>query len=154
MRESRRVTKRATNCIATTFAFIGALASPVLAAGTSRSYGEGGRIAAYLPIIAGYNESGEPFRIEGECKSACTLFLGIRNVCVERSAVLMFHAGHDIRANVTGPDTRASHIILNAYNARLRAYLLSAHYMDTSEFHTLAGSVLIEQFGYQECPAQ
>ena len=43
----------------------------------------------FVAIVRQYNMSDEPFRIEGMCKSACTLFLGVRNVCVERSATLM-----------------------------------------------------------------
>jgi hypothetical protein len=54
--------------------------------------------------------------VDGVCKSACALFLGIRNVCVDRGAELMFHAGHDIAENRTGPDTRASRSALCRYN--------------------------------------
>jgi hypothetical protein len=80
--------------------------SAFAADGTSLGHGEGGRIVDFLPIIQQYNVSGELFRIQGVCKSACTMFLGIRSACVERSATLMFHGGHDIKENVTGPDTR------------------------------------------------
>ena len=38
--------------------------------------------------------------IKGHCQSNCTLFLGLRNVCVERSATLLFHAGHDRQRNI------------------------------------------------------
>jgi hypothetical protein len=76
------------------------VSSPAFADGTSLGQGEGGRVVDFLPIVRQYNASGELFRIQGVCKSACTMFLGIRNVCVERSATLMFHAGHDIKENV------------------------------------------------------
>jgi hypothetical protein len=134
--------------------FLGACAiaaSPAFADGTSLGHGEGGRIVDFLPIVRQYNASGEIFRIQGVCKSACTLFLGIRNVCVERRATLMFHGGHDIEENVTGPDTRASRAMLYHYNAALRQYLPEGHYMDTDAFHTLPGSILIDRFGYNEC---
>ena len=127
------------------------VASPALADGTSLGHGEGGRIVDFLPIVRQYNASGELFRIQGVCKSACTLFLGVRNVCVERRATLMFHGGHDITENVTGPDTRASRTMLYRYKAALTQYLLEGHYMDTEAFHTLPDSVLIDRFGYQEC---
>jgi hypothetical protein len=127
------------------------ITSPALADGTSLGHDEGGRVVDFLPIVRQYNASGELFRIQGICKSACTLFLGIRNVCVERSATLMFHGGHDIQENVTGPDTRASRAALYRYNPALRQYLLEGHYMDTDAFHTLPGSVLIDRFGYKEC---
>jgi len=125
---------------------------PASAAGSSVPYAEGGYIPDFLKIVRQYNASSDEFRIEGVCKSACTLFLGIRNVCVQRDAQLMFHAGHDIAKNQTGPDTRASHALLHQYNESLRSYLLEGHHMDTDAYHTLEGGVLIERFGYRECP--
>ena len=125
--------------------------SAFAADGTSLGHGEGGRVVDFLPIIQQYNMSGELFRIQGVCKSACTMFLGIRNACVERSASLMFHGSHDIKENVTGPDTRGSRAALYRYNAALRQYLLEGHYMDGEDYHTLPGSELIDRFGYKEC---
>ena len=133
----------------TVFAMI---ASSALAEGTSLGHGDGGRILDFLPIVQQYNASGELFRIEGVCKSACTLFLGIRDVCIERDATLMFHGGHDIQENVTGPDTRASRAMLSRYNEALRQHLLEGHYMESGEYHTLMGNELIDRFGYRECP--
>jgi hypothetical protein len=52
------------------------IASSVLAEGTSLGHGEDGRIVDFLPVVHQYNASGELFRIQGVCKSACTLFLG------------------------------------------------------------------------------
>ena len=127
-------------------------ADAAYAAGSSLPYGEGGYVPDFVKIVRQYNASGDEFRIGGVCKSACTLFLGIRNVCVERSAQLMFHAGHDIAENRTGPDTRASRAALYRYSESLRRYLLEGHYMDTDAFHTLPGSALIDRFGYRECP--
>jgi hypothetical protein len=128
------------------------IASSALAEGTSLGHGEGGRIADFLPIVRQYNASGDLFRIQGVCKSACTLFLGIRNICIERDATLMFHGGHDIQENVTGPDTRASRAMLSRYNEALRQHLLQGHHMDSDEYHALMGSEVIERFGYRECP--
>jgi len=125
--------------------------SRALADTSSLPYSEGGYVPDFLKIVWQHNASGETFRIEGTCKSACTLFLGIRNVCVERDARLMFHAGHDIAENRTGPDTRTSRAMLNRYNEGLRGYLLEGHHMDTEEFHTLLGSELIDRFGYRDC---
>lgn len=128
------------------------LAAPAaLADGSSKGHGEGGRFAVYYPIVAKYNASGELFRIEGVCRSACTLFLGIRNLCVDRSAQLAFHAGPDGKSHKTGPDTSSSRAMLAAYKPKLRRYLLDGHYMDTSKFHELSGATLIDRFGYRVC---
>lgn len=76
---------------------------PAAAEGSSLDRGEGGYVPDFVAIVRQYNASGEPFRIEGVCKSACTLFLGIRKVCVDRGATLMFHAGHDIALAASRP---------------------------------------------------
>ena len=47
----------------------------------------------FLNVIQQYNASGERFRIDSHCQSACTMFLSIRNVCVTPGATLLFHAG-------------------------------------------------------------
>jgi len=118
-------------------------------AGTSAGFGMGGQFARFDPIVSQYNQSGELFRIEGHCQSACTLFLGIRNVCIDRNATLLFHAGHDRNKNITASST--AHM-LGAYNASLRDYVTSNHHMDTLAFHSISGRDMIQKFGYRECP--
>lgn len=120
-------------------------------AGTSAGFGMGGQFTRFDPVVSQYNQSGELFRIEGHCQSACTLFLGIRNVCVARNATLLFHAGHDRNKNITASST--AHL-LSAYNASLRDYLTSNHYMDTLAFHSISGRDMIQRFGYRECPGK
>jgi hypothetical protein len=85
-------------------------ATPAMA-GTSAGYGMGGYFVRFDPVVSQYNQSGELFRIEGHCQSSCTLFLGIRNVCVDRNATLLFHAGRT---------ALATNHMLSAYHAKLR----------------------------------
>src|SRR5271157_2726962 len=62
----------------------------------------------------------EPIRIVGRCESACTEYLGARDVCVSPGARFMFHAAH----NVDG--TRNEHgvrIMLASYPPTLRDWL-------------------------------
>jgi hypothetical protein len=118
-------------------------------AATSEKFGKGGWIKDFQPEIDRANSSGELFRIKGHCQSNCTLFLGLRNVCVERSATLLFHAGHDRQRNINAGSTQR---MLNAYNPALRAYVTEKGYMNTLEFHTIPGSMIIGKFGYRECP--
>jgi hypothetical protein len=73
----------------------------------------------------------------------------LRNVCVERSASLLFHAGHDRQRSINAGSTQR---MLNAYNPKLRKYLIDNHYMETLAFHTIPGSKIIDTFGYRECP--
>jgi hypothetical protein len=124
------------------------ISSAALAA-TSQGYGMGGWIEDFQPAIDRANASGELFRIQGHCQSNCTLFLGLRNVCVERSAQLLFHSGHDRQRNISAVSTNR---MLSAYNASLRQYVVDNHYMDTLAFHAISGAAIIDKFGYRECP--
>jgi hypothetical protein len=120
-----------------------------MAEGSSQGYGMGGWFEQFDPVVSRYNASGELFRIVGHCQSACTLFLSIRNVCIEPSARLLFHAGHDRQRNITA---YATNRMLAAYNPTLRNYLVSNGYTSTLAFHTISGRDMIQKFGYRECP--
>ena len=134
--------------IAVGFAFAMSWSTAGFAA-TSEGYGMGGWMERFQPVIDQANQSGELFRITGHCQSACTTFLGIRKVCVERSASLLFHAAHD-RQRVISPRWTAH--FMSTYNAPLRRYLAAGRYMETLEFHTVSGTAMIDRFGYKECP--
>ena len=123
--------------------------SSAASAATSEKYGMGGWIRKFQPEIDRANSSSELFRIRGHCQSNCTLFLGLRNVCVERGATLLFHSGHDRQRNLNAFSTNR---MLNAYNASLRQYVVDNHYMDTLAFHAISGAAIIDKFGYRECP--
>ena len=58
-------------------------------AGTNAGYEMGGRYARFDPVVSQHNQSGELFRIEGHCQSSCTLFLAIRNVCIDGETFLL-----------------------------------------------------------------
>ncbi len=118
------------------------------AEGSSTPWAMGGNYSRFDPVVAQYNASGELFRIQGHCQSSCTLFLGIRNVCIEPSATLLFHSAHDRQRNVSPALTQH---MLAAYNAPLRAYVTSHHFMDTLEFHSISGAEMISKFGYRAC---
>ncbi|HWX07407.1 MAG TPA: hypothetical protein VN065_16390 [Bradyrhizobium sp.] len=125
------------------------LVSTSAIAGNNAGFEMGGKYARFDPVVSQYDQSGELFRIEGHCQSSCTLFLGIRNVCVDRNATLLFHAAHDRGQNVSPSLT--SHM-LGAYNAGLRNYVTANHYMETLAFHSISGRDMIRKFGYRECP--
>ena len=119
------------------------LAAPALAA-TSAPYARGGRTKDFAVDVEQYRRSGELFRITGHCQSACTMFLALRNVCVEPSARLLFHAGDNATATSR---------MMNSYNSKLRSYLTERHVMESPAFHTISGQDMISRFGYRPCPA-
>ena len=105
--------------------------------------------ARFLNVVQQYNASGERFRIDGHCQSACTMFLSIRNVCVAPGATLLFHAGGSMRTGTINPASTQK--MLSTYNAALRQYVTDNHFMDTLAFHSIPGSQIIKRFGYPAC---
>lgn len=120
---------------------------------SSLGMGMGARDAAafarFQAVIAQYNASGERFRIDSHCQSACTMFLSIRNVCVTPDATLLFHAGGNMQKGIVNP--ARSQQMASHYKPALRQYVMANHYMDTFEFHSIPGSEIISRFGYHAC---
>jgi|SRR4029450_2482072 hypothetical protein len=108
--------------------------------GTSRPYNAGGQMLE--KVIKEYNQTGKQMRIEGSCQSSCTKLLGVRNVCIDPSATLLFHAWNN-------PEGQA--LMLAKYNSKLRNYLVKNGYVATRNFHSISGRDMIQQFGYRAC---
>jgi hypothetical protein len=128
-----------------------AVAASVAHAETSDRYSAGGAYKPYQEAIQRNNASGELFRIRGFCASNCTLFLGLNNVCVERNARLLFHAGHELN-NPKAINAVATQRMLDAYNGKLRQYVVTNGYMEKLSYSSIAGARMIDEFGYKECP--
>jgi hypothetical protein len=130
-------------------------AQPAHADGSVSSLGMGmgardqAAFARFQAVIQQYNASGERFRIDSHCQSACTMFLSIRNVCVTPGATLLFHSGGSMRKGIISASYTQQ--MLSTYNAALRQYVSDNHFMDTFEFHSIPGSVIIKRFGYPAC---
>jgi hypothetical protein len=118
------------------------------AEGTSSPYSNGGPIGA-PGIVAKYNKTGEAFRIEGYCRSSCTMLLAIKNVCVDANATLAFHAA--IFNEKETPSAEKNNQMLSFYNGRLRNFLVANRYLDSWTFHNISGSEIIHKFGYRQC---
>jgi hypothetical protein len=124
-----------------------AFSSSALAQGSSIPYSVGAKgpqkFERFQQDRDAFAKTGQPFKIEGHCQSACTLFLKLKNACIEPNAELLFHAGGS---------EHSTQAMLNAYNSKLRSFLMANHYMDTPQFHTISGREMIEKFGYRRCP--
>jgi len=146
---------RALGALAFFSTFCAFAAQPAYADGSvsSLGMGYGARDAAafdrFLAVIAQYNASGERFRIDSHCQSACTMFLSIRNVCVTPGATLLFHSGGSMQKGIISPARTQQ--MLSTYNAALQQYVTANHFMDTFAFHPIPGSQIIKRFGYPAC---
>jgi hypothetical protein len=145
----------ASGALAFLCALVALVAAPAHADGSVSALGMGmgalpGEMPRFDAVVQQYNASGERFRIDSHCQSACTIFLSIRNVCITPDATLLFHSGGDMRRNI--PSARSTQHMLAAYNPALRQYVLDNHFMDTFAFHAIPGSEMISRFGYTACP--
>jgi hypothetical protein len=62
----------------------------------------------------------EPIRIMGTCESACTEYLGARDVCVSPNARFMFHAAHNLDGT---RNEQGVELMLASYPPSLREWL-------------------------------
>jgi hypothetical protein len=153
MGKSQRLT-RALYALACLCALGAVATAPARADGSVSALGMGmgarpGEMGRFDAVVQQYDASGERFRIDSHCQSACTIFLSIRNVCITPNATLLFHAGGDMRANrISAASTQH---MLAAYNPALRQYVSANHFMDTFAFHTISGREMVSRFGYPAC---
>jgi len=152
MQTSQRLT-RALGAVALA-CIVSAFATPVRAEGSvsalhMKMNAKPGEMGRFDAVVAQYNASGERFRIDSHCQSACTIFLSIRNVCITPNATLLFHAGGNPKtARMNAGSTQH---MLAAYNSALQQYVTQNHYMDTFAFHAISGRDIIKRFGYPAC---
>lgn len=88
--------------------------SPALA--VDISHDDGGYVLEYAFRAKQYEDAGEPIRILGSCKSACTIYTASSTACVGPHAVLGFHAA-------THP--RATQYLMDNYPESIRKWILA-----------------------------
>lgn len=119
---------------------------------TAIGMGHGAPTAAafvqFQEAVRQYSASGERFRIDTHCPSACTMFLSVRNVCIGPGASLAFHAGGNRHRGIN-PEYTAK--MMNTYRPALKRYLVSNRIMETLDFTTISGQEMISRFGYPAC---
>jgi len=73
----------------------------------------GGSIKRFQQQFKIAAQQNQPFRIKGTCLSACTIFLGLPNVCVYPNAVLGFHGAWPKVANAA--QQRRADMVMGQY---------------------------------------
>ena len=105
----------------------------------------GGLVADYQARTEQYRAEGREVRLH-ECRSACTLALGLPNVCVYPSSLLKFHKAYDWNTKVR--DEAVSAQLMAAYPPAVQARLGGL----TREYRVLTGAELIA-LGVRDCNA-
>ena len=112
-------------------------------------YSDGGGILdVYDDHVRRLNEAGSEVRIMGWCASACTMYLGAKNVCVHPTkAFLEFHGSIPI----LGTKAEGDAMMAKHYKPKLRKW----YYAKPAKLQLLAagltGQELHDRFGYRLC---
>jgi hypothetical protein len=134
------------------FLFCGLAGQSAYADGSVSSLGMGygardqAAFGRFLNVVQQYNASGERFRIDSHCQSACTMFLSIRNSASRQARRCCFGS---MQKGIINPSTTQQ--MLSTYNAALRQYVTDNHFMDTFAFHPISGDEIIKRFRYPAC---
>ena len=107
----------------------------------------GGSVEKHHDVVIEANRTGRRIEIRApECLSACTLYLGANNVCVDPDTRFGFHGGR-LRGKMDG---RVDHYIAQVYPPALGAWFLS-HAAGKANARYLTGSELIKRYGFEAC---
>lgn len=92
----------------------------------------GGNLRGYVAEVQRLNAKGSSKAIRGVCASACTIYLGVKNVCVEPTAQLWFHAAH--LPNDSHPDPLGSLEMLSYYPPSIRDWAIRTGALENTGF--------------------
>ncbi len=111
----------------------------------------GGYISNYMDRIDGIRARHTPVAITGDCRSACTLYLGAGNVCVTQAAMLRFHGP----SRSGEPFPKIEFEMFSQLMARYYPEPIKSWFMDTARYRingtfALSGAELI-RLGVPEC---
>jgi hypothetical protein len=111
----------------------------------------GGMLGQRAAEIRQLRAAGQRVELRGTCLSACTMYLSLPNVCVDRSATLGFHGPSRNGRNL--PQHEFEHwsaVMADNYREPLRSWYLTEARYRTSGYYEIRGSELI-QMGYPQC---
>lgn len=111
----------------------------------------GGLLGARSAEIRALRASGQRVELRGGCYSACTMYLGLPNVCVAATARFGFHGPSWYGADL--PPDRFEHwsqVMARNYREPLRSWFLNEARHRTTDYFMLSGADLI-RMGYPRC---
>lgn len=115
----------------------------------------GGPLEARLARVEALQQEGRPVAIpEGQCLSACTLYLGLDATCVGRAAIFGFHGPTTQFGTIALPRVefeRLSGLMARFYPEFLREWFLGDARYQTLTYRYVTGAELI-RLGVAECP--
>ncbi|MFN4156235.1 MAG: hypothetical protein ACK4HF_16430 [Paracoccaceae bacterium] len=111
----------------------------------------GGPLDRRQDEIRRLRRSGQPVELRGRCYSACTMYLGLPNVCVSPDAVFGFHGPQRLMARM--PRDLFDHwseVMAQNLRPPLKRWFMSQARFAGADVMTLPGTALI-RMGYAPC---
>jgi hypothetical protein len=111
----------------------------------------GGHLQSYIAEVRRLNAEASTKAIRGVCVSACTIYLGVKNVCVDPTAQVWFHAAHLPGDN--RPNSLGSLEMLSYYPPSVRAWAIRTRALESTDLQDakkLTGEQLI-RMGVRSC---
>ncbi|WP_112310226.1 hypothetical protein [Pseudogemmobacter bohemicus] len=111
----------------------------------------GGLIGVRNREVQRLRASGDRVELRGTCNSACTMYLGLDNICIDRRASFGFHGPSSYGKPLPVPEfERWSQIMAQSYREPLKSWFLETARHNISGQIRLSGTELI-RLGYPEC---
>ncbi len=113
----------------------------------------GGNMANRVAQVQQLRRSGKPVEIRGNCMSACTMYLGLRNTCVTPGARLGFHGPSSRYYGIALPREEFeywSRVMANHYPSQLRSWYMREGRNIIVGYHHISGRELI-RMGVPRC---
>jgi len=115
------------------------------------SYDMGGLVGSRQKQVQQLRQQGRRVEIRGRCYSACTMYLGLPNVCVHPRAVLGFHGPRGTKRPLQQDVfDHWSRVMSKDLQPQLRSWFMQTARHVKSGTMNLSGSRLIKM-GYQRC---
>lgn len=111
----------------------------------------GGPLEQRHSEVRALQASGDRVELRGICNSACTMYLGLDNVCIDRGASFGFHGPSSYGRPLPASEfERWSQIMARNYREPLKSWFLDTARHDIAGHKRLSGGELI-RMGYPEC---
>jgi len=111
----------------------------------------GGWLSQRSAEIRQLRATGQRVELRGTCLSACTMYLALPNVCVDRSASFGFHGPTRNGQNLPAHEFEHwSGVMADTYREPLRSWYLTEARYRTTGYYQVSGSELINM-GYPQC---
>ena len=113
----------------------------------------GGPVVTYIDHVAQLSKSGAEVRIEGLCLSACTLYLGAKNICIGEEAKLGFHGPASAFGGFPLPKPefeRLTKQMARHYPKPLRDWFMSTARYELTDYYVVTGAEAI-RMGVKRC---